>query len=138
MVITNAAGRVTSSNALLTVIAPPTLALELSAGYPLLSLRGVLSSNFVVQYSPDVAQTNWIQLLSLTNLSASPYQFLDPLPPKAGEILLEIVVRRYGNEFSIRQIHIGSLALLNRLPSPKWLAWLTFHQRLRTLSTTST
>jgi hypothetical protein len=25
-----------------------------------------------------LADTNWINLLSLTNLSASPYQFLDP------------------------------------------------------------
>jgi len=25
-----------------------------------------------------LAETNWIQLLSLTNLSASPFQFLDP------------------------------------------------------------
>lgn len=38
----------------------------------------MLSSNFVVQYSTNLANTNWINLLSLTNLSASPYQFLDP------------------------------------------------------------
>ena len=78
VVVTNLAGSVTSSNALLTVIVPPTLALELWAGYPLLNLYGMLSSNFVVQYSSNFADTNWINLLSLTNLPSSPYLFLDP------------------------------------------------------------
>ncbi len=78
VVVTNSAGSVTSSNALLTVIVPPTLALQFSAGYPLLKLYGMLNSNFVVQYNASLADTNWIKLLSLTNLSASPYQFLDP------------------------------------------------------------
>ncbi len=68
----------TSSNALLPVIVPPTLALQFSAGYPLLKLYGMLNSNFVVQYNASLTNTNWIILLSLTNLSASPYQFLDP------------------------------------------------------------
>jgi hypothetical protein len=76
--VTNSAGSVTSSNAFLTVIVPPTLALQLWAGYPLLNLNGMLSSNFVVQYSTNLAGTNWINLLSLSNLSASPYPFLDP------------------------------------------------------------
>jgi hypothetical protein len=47
-------------------------------GYPLLNLEGMLSSNFVVQYSTNLAATNWVNLLSLSNLSATPYQFLDP------------------------------------------------------------
>ena len=79
VVVTNLAGSVTSSNALLTVLVPPTLALQLWAGYPLLDLNGMLSNNFVVQYSTNLAGSNWINLLSLTNLSASPYLFLDPL-----------------------------------------------------------
>jgi hypothetical protein len=78
VVVTNLAGSVTSSNALLTVIVPPTLALQLLPGYPLLNLEGMLSSNFVVQYSTNLAATNWVNLLSLSNLSATPYQFLDP------------------------------------------------------------
>ena len=78
VVVVNGYGNATSFKALLTVIYPPSLALEISTGYPLLSLRGVLSSNFVVQYSNNLEETNWMQLLSLTNLSASPYQFLDP------------------------------------------------------------
>ena len=78
VVVTNLAGSVTSSNALLTVIIPPTLALQFLAGYPLLNLSGMLSSNFVVQYSTNLAGTNWMNLLSLTNLPASPYLFLDP------------------------------------------------------------
>jgi hypothetical protein len=52
--------------------------LQLWAGYPLLDLNGMLNSNFVVQYSTNLAGSNWMNLLSLTNLSASPYLFLDP------------------------------------------------------------
>ena len=51
---------------------------QLLAGYPLLNLSGMLGNNFVVQYNINLAESNWINLLSLTNLSASPYQFLDP------------------------------------------------------------
>ena len=78
VIVTNALGSALSSNALLTVIVPPTLALQLLAGYPLLNLDGMLSSNFVVQYSTNLAGTNWMNLLSLTNLPSSPYLFLDP------------------------------------------------------------
>ena len=38
----------------------------------------MLGNNFVVQYSTNLAGTNWINLLALTNLPASPYLFLDP------------------------------------------------------------
>jgi len=78
VVVTNPAGSATSSNAFLTVTIPPTLELEFWAGYPLLSLYGMLSSNFVVQYNGNLGATNWINLLSLTNLPSSPYLFLDP------------------------------------------------------------
>ena len=84
VIITNFFGTVTSSNATLTVIDPPTLALQFSGGYPQLNLAGMLSSNFVVQYSTNLASTNWVNLRSLTNLSASPYLLLDPagvVPP---------------------------------------------------------
>jgi len=84
VVVTNSFGSVTSSNAFLTVILSPILALQLTAGFPQLNLYGVVSSNFVVQYSTNSLDTNWIHLLSLTNLSVSPYQFLDPagvVPP---------------------------------------------------------
>ena len=69
---------------MLSVIVPPTLALQLLAGYPLLNLNGMVSSNFSVQYSTNLAVTNWINLLSISNLAANPYQFLDPagvIPP---------------------------------------------------------
>jgi uncharacterized repeat protein (TIGR03803 family) len=84
VVVTNLAGTVTSSNALLTVLVPPSLTLQLWAGYPLLNLNGMLSNNFVVQYNSNFTGTNWTTLLSLTNLPSSPYIFLDPagvLPP---------------------------------------------------------
>lgn len=78
VVVTSLAGTVTSSNALLMVIVPPSLALQLWAGYPVLELNGMLGNNFVVQYNTNLASTNWNNLLSLSNLSASPYMFLDP------------------------------------------------------------
>jgi hypothetical protein len=69
---------VTSSNALLTVIAPPRLGLDSWVGYPVLNLDSMLSSNFVVQYRANLVSTNRVNLLSLTNLPASPYLPLDP------------------------------------------------------------
>ena len=78
VVVTNLAGSVTSSNALLVVLVPPSLALQLWAGYPLLNLNGMLSNNFTVQYSPDLTGTNWITLQTFSNLLTSPYLFLDP------------------------------------------------------------
>ncbi len=54
------------------------------AGYPLLNLNGMLSNNFVVQYSTNLASTNWINLLTVPNLQTSSYLFLDPagiVPP---------------------------------------------------------
>ena len=79
VVVTSTAGTATSSNALLTVIVPPSLALQPWAGYPVLELNGMLGNDFVVQYSTNLASTNWNDLLSLSNLSASPYLFLDPV-----------------------------------------------------------
>ena len=78
VIVTNSAGGVTSSNALLTVIVPPVVSFQFLAGYPQLNLIGMLSSNFTVQYSTNLAGTNWINLRSISNLSANPYQFLDP------------------------------------------------------------
>jgi hypothetical protein len=77
---------VTTSNALLTVPAPvpPALTVQFSAGYPVLNLSGMLSSNFVVQYSTNLTGANWTTLLSVTNLTTSPYSFVDPagmVPP---------------------------------------------------------
>jgi uncharacterized repeat protein (TIGR03803 family) len=74
----NGSGSLTSSNAVLTVIQPPALGLQILAGYPVLSLSGTLGNEYVVQYNTNLAGTNWTYLLSLSDLSASPYQFLDP------------------------------------------------------------
>lgn len=67
-----------SSDAMLMVILPPSLGLKLTAGYPLLNLHGRLNNNYVVQYNTNLVESNWINLLSVTNLPVSPYQFLDP------------------------------------------------------------
>jgi len=84
VVVTNLAGSVTSSNASLVVLVPPSLALQFTAGYPVLNLNGMLSNNFVVQYNTDLSGTNWTTLLSLSNLLTTPYLLLDPagvVPP---------------------------------------------------------
>ena len=73
----NGSGNLRSSNALLTVVPQPALTVQISAGYPFLSLAGTLGDSFQVQYSANLASTNWINLLTVTNLSTSPYQFLD-------------------------------------------------------------
>ena len=65
-------------------LVPPTIALQFLAGYPVLNLNGMLSNNFVVQYNTDLTTTNWINMISLSNLLTSPYLFLDPagiVPP---------------------------------------------------------
>jgi hypothetical protein len=67
----------TSSNAVLAVINQPTLTLQFLAGYPLLNLVGALSNNYVVQYSTNLTSPTWINLLTVTNLPNSPYQFID-------------------------------------------------------------
>jgi uncharacterized repeat protein (TIGR03803 family) len=77
VIVSNSNGSVTNW-ATLKVIAPPMLGVQFSSGSPQLSLYGMLNNNFVVQYNTNLADTNWINLLSLTNLSASPYQFIDP------------------------------------------------------------
>ena len=37
-----------------------------------------MRNHFAVQYSINLAGSKWMNLLSLTNLPASPYLFLDP------------------------------------------------------------
>jgi hypothetical protein len=71
-------GSLTSSNAVLNVIPQPTLDLQILAGYPVLNLYGTPGNDFLVQYNTNLADTNWIKLLSLTNLSTKSYLFLDP------------------------------------------------------------
>jgi uncharacterized repeat protein (TIGR03803 family) len=78
VVVSNIVNSVTSSNALLTVLVPPTVGLHFLAGYPQLNLNGIVSNNFTVQYNTNLTGTNWVNLRSISNLSSSPYQFLDP------------------------------------------------------------
>ena len=59
------------------LLPPPSLTLQFVSGYPLLNLNGMLNNNFVVQYCTNLANPNWINLLSVTNLPASSYEFLD-------------------------------------------------------------
>ena len=77
VVVSNSSGSVTSENATLSVIVRPSLGLQLLAGYPVLRLNGMLGSNFSVQYVADLSMTNWLNLRSISNLTVSPFQFLD-------------------------------------------------------------
>ena len=77
VVVSNSAGSVSSANATLLVIVPPKLRLQLLAGYPVLSLNGMLGSNYTVQYATSPSSTNWLDLRSISNLSVTPFQFLD-------------------------------------------------------------
>ena len=77
VVVSNSSGSVTSGSATLTVIVPPSLGLQLLAGYPVLRLNGMVGSNFSVQYVTDLSVTNWLNLRSISNLTVSPFQFLD-------------------------------------------------------------
>ncbi|MGA2173646.1 MAG: choice-of-anchor tandem repeat GloVer-containing protein [Verrucomicrobiota bacterium] len=63
---------------LLPPVVPPMLTLQFSAGCPQLNLSGTLGNNFVVEYSTNLDNPNWINLLSVTNLSVSPYSLIDP------------------------------------------------------------
>jgi uncharacterized delta-60 repeat protein len=56
----------------------PALTLQISAGRTQLNLAGELSNNYVVQYCTNLTSPLWTNLLSLTNLSSSPYLFFDP------------------------------------------------------------
>jgi uncharacterized repeat protein (TIGR03803 family) len=84
--VSNASGNVTSSNAVLTVLSDPTLALQIvtvienggrTEHVPSLTVNAGFNNDFVVQYSTNLAGTNWITLFSVTNSSASPYWVMD-------------------------------------------------------------
>jgi hypothetical protein len=72
-----------SSNALLTLFEPPVLTVRLLAGYPLLSLYGTPTSNYMVQSNADLSTSNWGTVHVFSPLPASPGQFIDPIPPGA-------------------------------------------------------
>jgi len=69
----------------LSPVVPPTLTLQVWSGYPLLSLYGTLGDTYTVQYSTDLADTNWTPMLVVPNLSTNPFQMIDPsgLGPQA-------------------------------------------------------
>jgi hypothetical protein len=77
VIVTNVSGSVTSAPAVLTVNFLPSLTAQFLAGYLQLNLKGMLSSNFTIQYSTNLATTNWITLLTLSNLLNTPYSFAD-------------------------------------------------------------
>lgn len=77
--VSNFAGTITSSNAVLSVLVPPALRIQTVSGYPVLNLSGLLGYNYFIQSSTNLAATNWGSMLTISNLASSPYQFLDPV-----------------------------------------------------------
>lgn len=61
-----------------TAIRPPSLTLQFFSGYPLLSLYGNLGDTYTVQYTTNLATTNWAPMLIVPHLSISPFQMIDP------------------------------------------------------------
>jgi uncharacterized repeat protein (TIGR03803 family) len=56
----------------------PTLTLQFLAGYPLLSLYGILGNTYTVEYTANLAIPNWTPILVVPNLSVNPFQMIDP------------------------------------------------------------
>jgi uncharacterized repeat protein (TIGR03803 family) len=77
VIITNPAGSVTSSNISIRIVPPGTLTLDFLAGRPSLNLFGSLNSNYTVQYTTNLSSGDWIDLLTVTNLSGNPNQIID-------------------------------------------------------------
>ena len=95
--VSNDVTNVVSSTAVLTVISQPIMTLQIQTvlvnpvpypptstnspvtieHIPMLLVNGGTSNDFVVQYSTNLAGTNWITLLSVTNSLASPYWITD-------------------------------------------------------------
>jgi hypothetical protein len=56
----------------------PSLTLQFLSGYPLLSLYGTLGNTYTVQYTTNLAVSNWTPMLIVPSLSVSPFQMIDP------------------------------------------------------------
>jgi hypothetical protein len=78
VVISNSNGSAVSYSAKLTVITPPSLSAQFVSGNLQLKFTGMVANDFVVQYCTNLANPDWVNLISITNLSASPYIFQDP------------------------------------------------------------
>jgi hypothetical protein len=79
VIVTSANGSVTSSNATLTVIDPPVLSVQCVAGNLQVNFTGMVNRNYVIQYCTNLINPGWLILVSVTNLSESPYLFIDPV-----------------------------------------------------------
>lgn len=81
IVVSNTAGRVTSSNATLTVVpppAPPTIdTIGFIGGHPSFTISGSSSANFTVLVSTNLV--DW-EVLFTTNSPAPPFVWIDPNP----------------------------------------------------------
>jgi uncharacterized repeat protein (TIGR03803 family) len=78
VIVSNSNCTAVSYSAKLTVITPPSLSAQFVSGNLQLNFTGMITKNFVVQYCTNLANPDWANLISVTNLSESPYIFQDP------------------------------------------------------------
>ncbi len=74
--VTISTGTATSEPAKLKVIVPSALNFDFSSGSPLLSFDGTGGASYVIQYTTNLASSNWLDLITLSNSPAS-YHFID-------------------------------------------------------------
>jgi formylglycine-generating enzyme required for sulfatase activity len=75
----------------------PTLSLQSYAG---LTITGTVGSNYVVQYSTNLSQTNWLTLTNLT-LPNSPYLWVDTSTPETGKRFYRLETSGSSNQSSV-------------------------------------
>lgn len=76
VIVTNSFGFAISAPARLKVIVPSQLNLNFTEGSPFLSFAGNTGATYVIQYSTNLASSNWIDLITLSNPSGA-FQFSD-------------------------------------------------------------
>ena len=76
-IVSTSVSSVISSNAMLTVLDPPVLNIQCSAGNIQLNLLGMTNKTFLVQCCTNLINPNWINIFSISNLQFSPYPLLN-------------------------------------------------------------
>ncbi|MBU6402502.1 MAG: immunoglobulin domain-containing protein [Verrucomicrobia bacterium] len=78
VVVSNASGSVDSQRAVLTVVAvnPARLSLSLVVGLPALTIDGLVGTGYRVEFSTNLAATNWTKVIDLS-LPSTPYTYID-------------------------------------------------------------
>ena len=92
--VRNSLGMVDSTPATVTVLPTqtPKLSLQITAGFPVITLEGQVGTNYVIQYKNSLSDPNWTPLLGFT-LSLNPFIYFDTTA--SGQV--RRYYRAYGN-----------------------------------------